>query len=332
MTYALASRFAAAGISTLLVLLCLVHPTPDAYAQQQTKPRTTKPAVPAQPSQRTVDPAPTSAPMPARDVEPARPPVREEPVVFEPATPRELELGYPLGVGDVVRVTVFQQPDMATETRVSELGTITVPLLGPVPVEGVTAKRVEDRIALLLKNRGFVRDPQVTVTVLQFKSRQVSVLGLVNRPGRFALEEGVYRLTDVLALAGGALVDGADVVTLVRVVNGKSQKYEIDLPSLFKSGDFAKNPEIKAGDSIYVSRAPQFYIYGEVQRPGTFRLDKDMSVMQALSMGGGLTLRGTEKNMEIRRRDTNGRYTTFKGSLTDLVQPDDVIYVRESLF
>ncbi len=250
----------------------------------------------------------------------------------EPATPQELALGYPLGTGDVVRVVVFQQSDMTTETRVSEAGTITIPLLGPVPVGGVTAKRAEDRIATLLKSRGLVREPQVVVTVLQFKGRQVSVLGLVSRPGRYALEEGVYRLTDVLALAGGALPDGSELVTVMRVADGKSQRYEIDLPSLFRSGDFSKNPEILAGDSIYVPRAQLFYIYGEVNRPGGFRLEKNMTVMQALSLGGGLTTRGTEKNIQLRRRDASGQYATVKGALTDLVQTDDVIFVRESLF
>jgi polysaccharide export outer membrane protein len=231
-----------------------------------------------------------------------------------------------------VRVSVYQQPDMATETRVSELGTITVPLLGPVPVAGVTARRVEDRITLLLKSRGFVRDPQVIVTVVQFNSRQVSVLGLVSRPGRYSLGEGTYRLTDVLALAGGALPDGADTVTLVSSISGKTQKFEIDLPSLFKVGDFTNNPVVMAGDSIYVARAPLFYIYGEVNRPGVFRLDKGMTVMQALSVGGGLTLRGTEKNVQIRRRNASGGYEILKGALNERVQPDDVIFVRESLF
>jgi polysaccharide export outer membrane protein len=253
-------------------------------------------------------------------------------IAFQPATAQELALGYPLGVGDVVRVVVFQQPDMTTETRVSETGTITVPLLGPVPVGGVTAKRAEDRIAALLKSRGFVREPQVTVTVLQFKSRQVSVLGLVSKPGRYTLEEGIYRLIDVLALAGGALPDGSDLVTLVRVVDGKSQRYEIDLPSLFRSGDVSKNPEILTGDSIYVARAPQFYIYGEVQRPGTFKLESNMSVMQALAVAGGVTLRGTAKNMRLNRRDAKGSTITITPDMNDLVQPNDVIFVRESMF
>ena len=296
------------------------------------KPRTPSATTPASPPKASTDTPPAAAaPTESAPTASAQAPTAPE-ISFEPATAQELALGYPLGIGDVVRVVVFQQPDMTTETRVSEAGTITVPLLGPVPVGGVTARRAEDRIGMLLKSRGFVRAPQITVTVLQFRSRQVSVLGLVSRPGRYALEEGRYRLSDVLALAGGALPDGADAVTLVRVVDGKSQRFEVDLPALFRSGDFSKNPEILAGDSIYVPRAPLFYIYGEVNRPGAFRLDKDMTVMQALSMGGGLTLRGTEKNLQIRRRDAAGHYTTSKGSLTDPVQVDDVIFVKESLF
>jgi len=241
-------------------------------------------------------------------------------------------VGYPLGVGDVVKVVVFQQPDLTVETRVSEVGTISVLLLGPVPVGGVTSKRAEDRIAALLKSRGFVRDPQVVVTVIQFKSRQVSVLGLVNRPGRYPMEEGVYRLSDLIAIAGGALPDAADTVTLVRTVDGKSLKYDIDLPALFRAGDFSNNPEILPGDSIYVARAPVFYIYGEVNHPGMFRLEKDMTVMQALSVGGGLTQRGTDKSVQVRRRDLSAQYSIAKASLSDRVQQDDVIFVKESLF
>lgn len=316
-----------------LAFMCGIVEAQQTKDKPAAKPRTPSTTVaPASPAKGPTD-APAAATAPAESAPHPAPPLPPAPEIrFEPATAEELALGYPLGTGDGVRVVVFQQPDMTTETRVSESGTITVPLLGPVPVGGVTAKRAEDRIGMLLKSRGFVLAPQVTVTVIQFKSRQVSVLGLVSHPGRYALEEGRYRLSDVLALAGGALPDGADVVTLVRVVDGKNQRFEVDLPALFRSGDFSKNPEILAGDSIYVARAPVFYIYGEVNRPGAFRLDKDMTVMQALSMGGGLTLRGTEKNLQIRRRDAAGHYLTSKGSLTDPVQADDVIFVKESLF
>jgi polysaccharide export outer membrane protein len=221
---------------------------------------------------------------------------------------------------------------MNTEMRVSETGTITVPLVGAVTVGGLSARQAEDKIARLLRARGFVKDPQVIVTVLQFKSRQMSVLGYVNHPGRYAMEEGVYRITDALALAGGVIPGGADVVTLVRITEGKLQRYDLDIPTLFKGTAFADNLVVRNGDTIYVDRAPQFYIYGEVQRPGSYRLEKGMTVMQALSVGGGLTPRGSRKDIQVSRRDGAGRPDNTVVQLTDLLKPDDVVYVKESLF
>jgi polysaccharide export outer membrane protein len=319
-------------LSAIIALLCAA---PSAIAQNTRSKPAPKPRMPpaSVPLDESPGTGPRAQPQAAQQAREERAPATPAPVpAFEPATEQELRAGYPLGVGDVVRVVVFQQPDMTTETRVSEAGTISVPLLGPVPVGNVTAKRAEERVGALLKARGLVRDPQVVVTVLQFKSRQVSVLGLVNRPGRYALEEGLYRLTDVLALAGGPLPEGADTVTLIRLRNGQSQRQELDIPTLFRSGDLSMNPEVLPGDSIYVARAPVFYIYGEVNKPGAFRLDKGMTVMQALSLSGGLTARGTEKNVQIRRRDASGRYVTQTSSLADQVQADDVVFVRESLF
>jgi polysaccharide export outer membrane protein len=253
----------------------------------------------------------------------------QQPEAPRPATDLR---AYVLGTGDVVRVTVFQQQDMLTETRVAETGTITVPLIGPVEVGGGTAKQAEDRIAKLLKSRGFVKDPQVNVTVLQFNSQQVSVLGHVNRPGRFPLQEGTYYLTDLVALAGGVAPDGGDIATLVRLRGGKTITLEVDLPALFRSNGALTNPEVVGGDSVFVDRYPYFYIYGEVQRPGVYRLEKGMTVMQALSVGGGLTLRASKKDIQLNRRDRNGKVATAGVQLNDQLLPDDVVYVKESLF
>src|SRR4249920_3285749 len=103
----------------------------------------------------------------------------------------------------------------------------------------------------MLKSKGFVKDPQVTVTVLQFNSQQVSVLGHVNRPGRFPLQEGTFYLTDAVALAGGIAPDGADSVTLLRQRAGKTITLEVDLPTLFKSNGALTNPEVVGGDTIF---------------------------------------------------------------------------------
>lgn len=258
--------------------------------------------------------------------------VADDQAAWEAAAPRDGAKVYTLGTGDVVKVSVFQQADMSIETRVSDAGTVTLPLLGPVAIGGGTPKQAEARIAALLRNRGFVKDPQVNVTITQFRSRQIAVLGYVNRPGRYPLEEGQYSVTDALSLAGGVIPGASDTVVLVRLVEGKPQRSELDLPRLFKGANLERNVEVRGGDTLYVDKAPTFYIYGEVQRPGAFRLEKDMTVMQGLSLGGGLTARGTEKNMKLTRRDAQGKVATLVPGMQDLLQPDDVVYVRESLF
>jgi polysaccharide export outer membrane protein len=314
----------------LLVLLTLILGLSPGWAQQaaaRPKPAPVKPAPqPAPEAPRPSVPTPPEAPK-----ETARPFEDTGPPVVEPV---DRSKAYFLGSGDVLRVSIFQQPDMNSEGRVSEVGTYTVPLLGPVKVGGLTVRQAEAQIAYLLKKGGFVRDPQVNVNILAFKSRQVSVLGYVARPGRYYLEEGIYHVSDVLALAGGTVPLASDVVTLVREGRdgAPAARFEIDVPALYKAGSTASDLEVQPGDSLFVDRVPYFYIYGEVQRPGNYRLEKDMTVMQALSVGGGVTLRGSVKNMRINRKDKAGAIVTITPSLTDLVQADDVIFVRESLF
>jgi polysaccharide export outer membrane protein len=239
---------------------------------------------------------------------------------------------YRLGPGDVVRITVFQNPDLTTETRVSETGTITFPLIGTVAVGGQSTSQIERLITDRLRDGGFVNRPQVNATVLQFKSIQVSVLGQVNRPGKYPLEQTNNRLTEVLALAGGVTTLGADVVTLVTSENGKEKKIDVDVPELIRSVDKSKDVILKNGDVIYVPRYPVFYIHGEVQRPGQYRLERDMSVMQALAVGGGLTLRGTQRGMQLSRKEAGGKTVTRDAQPMEAVQADDVIFVKESLF
>jgi polysaccharide export outer membrane protein len=247
------------------------------------------------------------------------------------AAPAAAQSRETLGAGDTIRVTVFQNPDLNTETRISERGTIVFPLIGEITLSGQTPAGAGLRIADQLKSRNFMKDPQVTVTLLQVRSRQVSVLGNVVRPGRYALDESNMTLTDILALAGGIAPEGADSVTVVAKRNGSEQKLEVNIADMMRKGDMSRNFEIENGDMVYVHRAPVFYIYGEVQRAGAYRLEPNMAVMHALSVGGGLTQRGTARGLQIHRRMPNGNVRRFDAQLTDQVQPDDLIFVRESL-
>lgn len=235
-----------------------------------------------------------------------------------------------LGAGDYIKITVFQNPDMATETRVTEAGTITFPLVGTVQVAGLTTTQAETRIADELKKGKFLVQPQVSVLVVQIRSRQVSVLGQVGKPGKYPMEEAGHKLTDALAIAGGSV--GADTVTVMKLQNGRYQKLEIDIPELFLKGELSKDVEIGNGDIVYVQRPPMFYIYGEAVRPSVYRLERKMTIMQALAMAGGLTPRGTERDIKVFRRGADDKIQQLVLGLQEPVLADDVIYIRQSLF
>ncbi len=237
----------------------------------------------------------------------------------------------PLGAGDVVKVTVFGLPEMTTETRVTDKGVITFPLIGEVAVNGLSTSAAEQLIAGKLEKGGFVKRPQVTLLVTLQQSQQVSVLGQVNRPGRYPVDSR-RNVMDMLAQAGGVNTDGGDLITVVQRRNGANATQRLDVADLLRNGASASAIEVEAGDIIYVDRAPRFYIYGEVQRPGVFRLERAMTVLQALSTGGGLTARGTERNVRIKRRDGEGKLQIITAKHDDLLQPDDIVYVQESLF
>ena len=238
---------------------------------------------------------------------------------------------YGLSTGDLVRITVYDHPDLGTETRVNEQGGILFPLVGEVPVSGMTANEAAKRIAKMLEAGGFINSPQVNVVVMEFKGQEVSVLGRVNRPGKFPLQKA-SRLTDILAQAGGVTPDGADILILTSGKGKDASRREIDLIALLRDGAHELNVDIGNDDILFVPREPRFYIYGEVQRPGTFRLEKNMTLVQALSVGGGLTLRGTQKGIRILRRGEGGSMLEVDAKLADSLQADDVIFVKESLF
>ena len=239
---------------------------------------------------------------------------------------------YRLGAGDTIRMAVFQNPDLTTEVRVAESGVASFPLIGAVELGGLTITTAEQKIAGLLKSGGFVLKPQVNITLMQIRGNQVSVLGQVNRPGRYPLETIKTHVSDVLAIAGGATGAGSDSIILVGVRNGQPFRKEIDIAGMFLDGKRVDDILVEGGDVIYVNRAPMFYIYGEIQRPGSYRVERNMTLMQALAQSGGPTLRGTQRNVKIFRRDAGGKLEEISLELTEPVKTDDVLYVRESLF
>jgi polysaccharide export outer membrane protein len=256
------------------------------------------------------------------------------PAALAPPQARE----YILGGGDVIKVTVFQSPELSVETRVSESGAVTYPLLGSVQLGGLSVSAAEQRISDGLRTGNFIKQPQVSILVVTVRGNQVSVLGQVNKPGRYPLEQANMRLSDVLALAGGIMPTGSDVVVVTGARAGKPFRSQVDLPSVFMTNSTA-TPQgqsseviVENGDVVYVDRMPMIYIYGEVQKAGQYRLERGMTVIQALAAGGGLNLRGTEKGIRVNRRGPDGKVAQITPAMDEPLRDGDVVYVRESLF
>jgi polysaccharide export outer membrane protein len=237
-----------------------------------------------------------------------------------------------IGAGDSVRITAFRYPELTTETRVTEQGEVRVPLVGTVKLEGLTPDKAAALIAGRLKDGKYVLNPEINVAVVQPRSRQVSVLGHVSRPGRYTLEGAAARLSDVVAMAGGLVPSAADTLVVKRTRQGRTESINVDLGAIIRGSPEANDVELAAGDSVFVPKAPVVYVYGEVTRGGSYRLEPGMTVMQAISLAGGLTPRGSERLAKLRRKQSDGTWTEQPARPTDLVGADDVVYIKESIF
>jgi len=287
----------------LTALLCL--PAASVFAQTAPGPSPSSP--PTLQAAATVAPAPAAAPVPNNQ-------------------------DYRLGAGDAIGVQVYQSPDLSIDARVSESGVISYPLVGSVQLGGLTIAEAEKKIADALRTGGFVKVPQVNIVLRQVRGNQVAVLGQVSRPGRFPLETFNTRVSDMLAAAGGTTPTGDDVLIVTGQRDGKPFRKVIDIPALFLNEKSDEDIVLAGGDTLYVNKAPMFYIYGEAQRPGPYRIERGMTVMQALAQGGGPTVRGSQNRLKLHRRDASGKVVETTPNLNDPVRAEDVIYVRESLF
>jgi polysaccharide biosynthesis/export protein len=237
-----------------------------------------------------------------------------------------------LGSGDSIRIQVFQNPELALETRITEAGNISYPLIGSVKLAGISIPEAEKTIGQALQSGGFIQQPQVNIVLVQARRKQVSVLGAVVGAGRFPLEAINTHVSDILAVAGGISSTGSDTVIVTGQRDGKPFRREIDLNAIYIDGKTEGDIVLASGDVVYVPRAPVFYVYGEAQRSGPFRLERNMTFLQALITAGGPSARGTERKLRLIRAGSDGKPKERVPDLFELVQPDDVIYVRESLF
>jgi len=238
--------------------------------------------------------------------------------------------------GDMVRVSVYGNPDLTTEAKISASGILNFPLVGELQVGGLSAPDAERLIAERLMAEGFLRQAQVNVIVLQSKGQQVSVLGQVMKPGKYSIESGARSLFDFIALSGGVSAKGSGVITIIRTSETPPKRFSVNIDQLFlkSSVDIVKrsNIDMVAGDVIYVPEAPVFYVFGEANRPGVYQYKPGMTVAQAISSGGGISVRGTDRGIEIDRRKEDGTLVKLNASLSSEILADDVVIIQERLF
>ncbi len=238
---------------------------------------------------------------------------------------------YKLSSGDQVKVQVFQNPELGLEARVSESGNVNFPLVGTVQIGGLTLSQAEAKIAEALQKGNILKAPQVNINVTQVRGSQVAVLGQVQKPGRFPLESGNVRVSEVMALAGGVTQQGDDRVVVTGTRNGQPFRKEVDVQALF-AGNSTDDVVLASGDTVFVNKAPTFYLSGEAKQPGNYRVERNMTVQQAIAAGGGITNRGSMNRVRITRTGPDGSKVQISPTLNDVVQPGDVLFVRESIF
>lgn len=252
---------------------------------------------------------------------------------------------YVIGEGDLLRISVYDNPDLTTEARVSADGKITVALIGEVIVSDKAVSEAERTIAKML-SEGYIVKPQVTIFITEYKSKKVTVLGEVGKPGIVVLR-GASTLMEVLSDAGGITLNAGDAIVITRKLISQATatvpeknvrdavKNEIsvvvDTKRLFEDGDVTANVPVMAGDSIYVPKAAFVYVNGEVKTPGAYKITKGLTVLKAITIAGGFTIKASEGRTRIIRKTEKGEIR-IKAKFDDLVMPDDIIQVPESFF
>jgi polysaccharide export outer membrane protein len=258
-------------------------------------------------------------------------PLRSSYVLADPAPPTDARL-MRLGPGDSISIQVYGQPDMSSTEYVADDGSINVPLVGHVQVAGISPVEAGTKVEKALAKGQFLVDPHVTISIVQSRSQRVIVLGEVRTPGRYTVDPN-SSIMDLLAQAGGLTDKAADTAFVLRDDGkGNTTRTPVDLKGMSVATGSLSTLDLRGGDSVLVPPADQYYIYGEVTAPNKYKLEPGMTVIQAIARAGGITPRGSDRRVEIKRPGKDGKYTIIHAKADDLIAPDDVIRVKESIF
>jgi len=249
---------------------------------------------------------------------------------FSPTAPEAAGADYILGPGDVLKISVYDNDDLLTVTRVSDDGYVIMPLLGQVKVENMTVSQASQHIGTLLAD-GYIISPQVNIFVQEFRSKKAIILGQVNRPGLVEMS-GPTTLLELISKAGGLADDFGETATIKGKISGPDDVVMIDLKALVESGDLSQNISIRDGDTVYVSKAGMCYVTGEVKNPNAYKCGDNITVLKLITLAGGFTGKASKSGVRV-VRILNGEKTIFKDVDMDMpVLPEDVIIVPESFF
>jgi polysaccharide export outer membrane protein len=240
---------------------------------------------------------------------------------------------YVVGAEDVLKITVYNYPDLTTTERVSGEGVITIPLIGEIKVAGMTTDRVAKAIAEKLAD-GFIVDPNVSVFVLEFRSKKAIVMGQVNKPGIYMLT-GNTTFLELLSLAGGLTKDAGSKATIKRKTSDGTKGegiITIDLKKLIEEGDTSLDVSLMDGDNVYIAKAGVFYLTGEIKTPAAYKYEDGLTLIKAVTMAGGFTDKASPGRIRIIRKIDNKEKVIQKAEMDEPVLPEDIIIVPESFF
>lgn len=245
---------------------------------------------------------------------------------------------YTIGPDDLLTITVFGEQDLTNKYRVDTDGMITFPLIGRIPASGLTIREFQDRLTSQLAS-GYIKNPQVRVEVDQYKSQSVFVIGEVRSPGKITMT-GSMSLIEALALAGSPTSAASNELIVVHprkpspgsatMPDEDAETTKVNIKDL-QVGKAGQDVPLHDGDTIFVPKAQTFYITGQVKNPGSYVLDPGMTVLQAISLAGGLTERGSDRGIKV-ERIVKGKRVVVEVKLTDIVQPNDTIQIRPRFF
>jgi len=237
---------------------------------------------------------------------------------------------YVVGERDVVKITVYDNPDLTTVAKVSEEGTIFFPLLGEVKVKGMTTSQIAAKLSSLLAE-GYIVDPQLTVSIEQFRSLKVTLLGEIARPGLYELPIATT-LLELLLRAGPVTTGAGDEAIIKRKSPEGEQSITVDIGKLLEKGDTTVDQPLRDGDNIYIPKGGSYYVLGQVKSPGMFKFKEQITVFKAVILAGGFTEIASQRRISIKRIQDGKEVILEKVGLDELVRPDDIITVPESLF